>query len=141
MDTSSGSRRQLLGQYDLVDRDEAERRILAAFEEVGFRELRPADPDGPVVLRRLDATEVRVTVPSCRRPTRGPWCGASSSWTSRWLRPGTPRSARTPSRPSGGRHEDTATPSIPPGAWPRPEVVLGWLIAAHVVLKLLIFRW
>jgi hypothetical protein len=62
VDTSSGSRRQLLGQFDLVDPDEAERRILAAFEEVGFRALRPADPDGPVILRRLDATEVRVTV-------------------------------------------------------------------------------
>ena len=59
---ASGIRRQLRGQYDLVDRDEAERRIVAAFEKVGFREQRRADPDGPVVLRRSDATEVSVTV-------------------------------------------------------------------------------
>jgi hypothetical protein len=60
--TSSGSRRRLLGQYDLVDRDEAERRILAAFVEVGFREVRSAAPDAPVLLRGPDATDVRVTV-------------------------------------------------------------------------------
>jgi hypothetical protein len=58
----SGNRRQLLGQYDMVDRDEAERRILAAFREVGFREVRSAAPGGPVLLRGPDATEVRVTV-------------------------------------------------------------------------------
>lgn len=61
VDTSGGSRRQLLGQYDLVGRDEAERRILAAFEQVGFSERRAAFDDA-VVLRGPDSTEIRVTV-------------------------------------------------------------------------------
>lgn len=72
VDTPSGSRRQLRGQYDLVDRDEAERLILAAFEDVGFRQLRRADPDGPVLLRGPDATEVTVAV------TEIPGTGAST---------------------------------------------------------------
>lgn len=60
--TSHGTRRQLRGQYDLVDRDEAERRILAAFTKAGFRELERADPQAPAVLRKPGESEVRVTV-------------------------------------------------------------------------------
>lgn len=38
VETPAGPRRHLYGQYDLVDRDEAERLLIAAFTSVGFAE-------------------------------------------------------------------------------------------------------
>lgn len=57
--TTSGARRELLGQYDLVDRDEAVSRIVAAFTAVGFTQGAQED-DGDAVTTVL--TKGAVTV-------------------------------------------------------------------------------
>lgn len=61
--TPDGERRELRGQYDLVDRDEALARIVGAFTAVGFTEgPREDDGDGvAVVLTKGDQT-VRARV-------------------------------------------------------------------------------
>ncbi|MFC7502339.1 hypothetical protein ACOACQ_19840 [Nocardioides sp. CPCC 206347] len=65
--TPEGERRHLYGQYDLVDRAEAQRLLIAAFTKVGFTVASTsADPDagidiGQTVLRR-GSTEVNLTV-------------------------------------------------------------------------------
>lgn len=57
--TGEGERRILRGQYNLVDRDEAERRIVKAFTDVGFREVASAKER---VLRKPGAGVVRIRV-------------------------------------------------------------------------------
>lgn len=59
VETEAGERRRLRGQYDLVDRDEAERRIVEAFTDVGFREVASAKER---VLRKPGAGVVRIRV-------------------------------------------------------------------------------
>ncbi|WP_028655592.1 hypothetical protein [Nocardioides sp. J54] len=61
--TRDGARRRLQGQYDLVGRDEAEARLVAAFEEVGFTEAPDASGggDGSRTLRR-GGERVTITV-------------------------------------------------------------------------------
>jgi hypothetical protein len=61
VETPEGERRELRGQYNLVERDEAERRLVGSFTEVGFRESREAAAEGRRVLRRNGVT-VRITV-------------------------------------------------------------------------------
>ena len=60
VDTPEGERRELRGQYNLVERDVAEQRIVASFTEVGFREARERG-DGERVLRKGGET-VRIAV-------------------------------------------------------------------------------
>lgn len=54
-----GRRRELRGQYDLVDRDEAQRRLVASFAAVGFR---PAGTEGDAVVLTKGAERVAITV-------------------------------------------------------------------------------
>lgn len=61
--TPTGERRELFGQYDLVDRDEALRRIVAAFTAVGFVEgPREDDGDGVAVVLTKGSQTVRARV-------------------------------------------------------------------------------
>ncbi|KRA30046.1 MULTISPECIES: hypothetical protein [unclassified Nocardioides] len=55
VETPEGKRRHLYGQYDLVDRDEAEGLLIQAFMNVGFREVRSSSelPIGVVSGERL----------------------------------------------------------------------------------------
>lgn len=59
--TPEGERRELRGQYNLVERDEAERRLVESFAKVGFRETREGAEGGQRMLRR-DGETVGVTV-------------------------------------------------------------------------------
>ncbi|MFC5728980.1 MULTISPECIES: hypothetical protein [Nocardioides] len=61
LETSEGERRELRGQYNLVDRAEAERRLVDSFTAVGFREAPETGAGGQRVLRRGAAT-VGITV-------------------------------------------------------------------------------
>ena len=61
IETPAGERRELRGQYNLVDRDEAERRLVESFAEVGFREVPDGAGEGQRVLRR-DGETVGITV-------------------------------------------------------------------------------
>jgi hypothetical protein len=60
--TSRGMRRELRGQYDLVDRDVAERRIVTAFRSAGFEESPRVLEDGAVTLTNPSAGSVTVSV-------------------------------------------------------------------------------
>ena len=61
--TAGGERRELLGQYDLVDRDEAMTRIVDAFTAVGFAAGPRTDDDGALRVALTKGTEtVRATV-------------------------------------------------------------------------------
>lgn len=63
--TAQGERRHLRGQYDLVDRDEAERRLVAAFEDVGFAASASddgGDPTTGTTVLRKGAEEITLTV-------------------------------------------------------------------------------
>lgn len=59
VETPAGDRRHLRGQYNLVERDEAQRLLVAAFTAVGFAATTPAVGSDPVVLRR---GEEQVTI-------------------------------------------------------------------------------
>ncbi|WP_377325056.1 hypothetical protein ACFJIY_08920 [Pimelobacter simplex] len=61
--TPDGERRELRGQYDLVDRDEALARIVGAFTAVGFTEgPREDDGDGVAVVLTKGDQRVRALV-------------------------------------------------------------------------------
>jgi hypothetical protein len=61
VETPEGMRRELRGQYNLVDRDEAVARIVAAFTAVGFREV-SRDDDHRRLAVELTRGEERVGV-------------------------------------------------------------------------------
>lgn len=67
VETPSGERRHLYGQYDLVDREEAERLLVDAFTKAGFEEVRSSSESpmrvikGERLLRKGDAA-VGITV-------------------------------------------------------------------------------
>lgn len=63
VDQGAGERRILRGQYDLVDRDEARRRLVASFTAVGFEVVEDTDDAGSsyVVLRDGDE-EITISV-------------------------------------------------------------------------------
>lgn len=101
--TATGQRRSLQGQYDLVDRDEAEQRLVSSFEAVGFRPT--GGPGGEITLTKgaeriglsvkelpdtSAATLVRGTfvidLPVVARAKDAPVCGFPSS-TKRWAEP------------------------------------------------------
>ncbi len=58
-DGEVGARRELRGQYDLVDRDEAQRRLVASFTAVGFR---PTGTEGGAVVLTKGTERVAITV-------------------------------------------------------------------------------
>lgn len=58
-DGDVGDRRRLEGQYDLVDRDEAQRRLVGSFTAVGFR---AAGTDGDAVVLTKGSERVTITV-------------------------------------------------------------------------------
>lgn len=62
-DGDVGERRRLEGQYDLVDRDEAQRRLVSSFTAVGFRAAgtEGGAEDGAVVLTK-GSERVTITV-------------------------------------------------------------------------------
>ncbi|KRB80270.1 hypothetical protein ASE01_01910 [Nocardioides sp. Root190] len=67
VETSSGPRRELRGQYDLVGRDEATERIVAAFVAVGFREVSRED-DGDTLVIELADGDARVGLQTADLP-------------------------------------------------------------------------
>ncbi|KRC52787.1 MULTISPECIES: hypothetical protein [unclassified Nocardioides] len=61
--TASGERRILRGQYDLVDRDEAQRRLVASFAAVGFHEdAGDASSDAGTTTMSKGAEHITITV-------------------------------------------------------------------------------
>lgn len=58
-DGDVGDRRRLEGQYDLVDRDEAQRRLVGAFTAVGFR---AGGTEGDTVVLTRGSERVAITV-------------------------------------------------------------------------------
>ena len=71
VETPEGERRELRGQYDLVGRDEAVDRIVAAFTEVGFVE-RGREDDGDTLDVELTRDDVVVRVSAADLPGTGP---------------------------------------------------------------------
>lgn len=61
VDTTHGPRRVLRGQYNLVTRDEAERRLVEAFVAVGYVKSRRTT-DGPIILTKPGEVDVSVSV-------------------------------------------------------------------------------
>lgn len=57
VETPTGARRQLDGQFDLVGRDEAVEAIVAAFVEVGFSEVSREDDGDSLVVELRDGDE------------------------------------------------------------------------------------
>lgn len=63
VDQGAGERRILRGQYDLVDRDEARRRLVASFTAVGFAVVEDTDDaDSSYVVLRDGVEEITISV-------------------------------------------------------------------------------
>nr|WP_278257453.1 hypothetical protein [Nocardioides convexus] len=136
--TATGQRRSLQGQYDLVDRDEAEQRLVSSFEAVGFR---PTGGTGGEITLTKGAERIGLVVkePS-RHQRRDPGPGDLRARPARRRACQGRSGLRVPvlhqalGRAAGGE-EVTRLLALRPAWLPRPEILLGWLVVAHVVLK------